>query len=63
MNKPILDATCGSRMIWFNKNNELAIFCDKRELDDEAIWTSGKGLGTRCVSYVGKRQQTKSNIL
>ena len=35
MNKPVLDATCGSRMIWFNKNNELAIFVDERELDDE----------------------------
>ena len=43
MNKPVLDATCGSRMIWFNKNNELAIFVDERELDDESIWTSTSG--------------------
>ena len=43
MDKPVLDATCGSRMIWFNKNNELAVFVDKREFDCEAIWTSGDG--------------------
>lgn len=47
MNKLVLDATCGSRMIWFNKNNELAVFVDKRELDCEAIWTSGNGQATR----------------
>lgn len=47
MNKLVLDATCGSRMIWFNKNNELAVFVDKRELDCEAIWTSGDGQATR----------------
>lgn len=50
MDKPVLDATCGSRMIWFNKNNELAIFVDKRELDCEAIWTSGDGKATRYCS-------------
>lgn len=47
MNKPVLDATCGSRMIWFNKNNELAVFVDKRELDCEAIWTSRDKKTTR----------------
>lgn len=47
MDKPVLDATCGSRMIWFNKNNELAVFVDKRELDNEEIWTSGDGKVTR----------------
>lgn len=50
MDKPVLDATCGSRMIWFNKNNEFAVFVDKRELDDEAIWTSGDGKATRYCS-------------
>lgn len=47
IDKPVLDATCGSKMIWFNKNNELAVFVDKRELDCEAIWTSGDGQSTR----------------
>lgn len=28
--KRILDATCGSRMMWFDKNNPDAIFADKR---------------------------------
>lgn len=47
IDKPVLDATCGSRMIWFNKNNEFAVFADKRELDCEAIWQSGDGKSTR----------------
>ena len=32
--KPILDACCGSRMFWFDKNNPAALFMDNRELDD-----------------------------
>ena len=28
--KKILDATCGSRMMWFNKQNIDVLFCDKR---------------------------------
>lgn len=31
MEKKILDACCGSRMCWFDKDNELAIFMDNRE--------------------------------
>lgn len=30
MEKLVLDVTCGSRMMWFNKKNPLAIFCDIR---------------------------------
>lgn len=30
--KPILDACCGARMFWFNKNHPNAIYCDKREV-------------------------------
>lgn len=30
MNKPILDATCGCRMMWFNKHNPLAVYVDRR---------------------------------
>ena len=29
--KQILDVTCGSRSIWFNKAHPLAIYCDKRK--------------------------------
>lgn len=31
MEKKILDVTCGSRSIWFNKTHPLAIYCDKRK--------------------------------
>lgn len=34
MNAEILDATCGSRMMWFNKENEHALFVDKRYVDE-----------------------------
>ncbi len=33
MDKKIIDMTCGSRSIWFNKNHPAAIYCDKREED------------------------------
>ncbi|GKX61284.1 class I SAM-dependent methyltransferase [Leminorella grimontii] len=43
MNRPILDMCCGSRMFWFNKQDERAVFsdirkehhtlCDGRQLD------------------------------
>lgn len=39
---PILDATCGSRMIWFDKDCPDVLFCDIREVDGEQIW---KGAG------------------
>lgn len=48
-NKLVLDATCGSRMIWFNKENECALFVDKRELDNEKIWTSSDGNRSRFI--------------
>lgn len=32
--KLILDACCGSRMFWFDKENPMALFMDNRELDD-----------------------------
>lgn len=30
MQKKILDATCGSKTMWFNKQHPAAIYCDKR---------------------------------
>ena len=33
--KKILDVTCGSRMMWFNKNHPAAVYCDKRQIDME----------------------------
>lgn len=31
--KPILDACCGSKMFWFDKQNPSVLFVDNRELD------------------------------
>lgn len=28
---PVLDMTAGSRMMWFNKDNENTVFVDKRQ--------------------------------
>lgn len=33
MTKPILDACCGGRMFWFDKNNPHAVFGDNRSFD------------------------------
>lgn len=37
MKKVILDATCGSKMMWFDKKNPLTIFTDIRELDTTLV--------------------------
>ena len=34
MNKLILDACCGSKMFWFDKNNQNTVFMDNREISD-----------------------------
>jgi len=33
MNKPILDATCGGRMMWFDKHNPACLYIDRRQLE------------------------------
>lgn len=35
MNKPILDACCGSRMFWFDKNHPGTVYMDNRTLDTD----------------------------
>lgn len=50
MSKRILDACCGSRMFWFDKENPDVEFVDIREMDCEAIWKSGDGKATRYCS-------------
>lgn len=40
--KIILDACCGSRMFWFDKENPLALFADIR--DEEYILCDGRNL-------------------
>jgi SAM-dependent methyltransferase len=34
---PVLDATCGGRMMWFDKENPRALYVDKRELPPTAL--------------------------
>lgn len=40
MNKQILDVTCGTRSIWFNKNHPYALYCDKRTEHHESDYGS-----------------------
>lgn len=48
--KKILDATCGSRTIWFNKHNPAAVYCDIRREEYSGIWRSVKSQSERkCV--------------
>jgi len=41
--KLVLDATCGSKMIWFNAENPLALFVDNREVDNRKIYDGKDG--------------------
>lgn len=48
--KKILDVTCGSRTMWFNKNHPSVIYCDIRKENLTGIWSSGNGKSERsCV--------------
>lgn len=50
MGKKILDVTCGSRTIWFNKNHPATVYCDKRRERYTGIWKSGgKKSGRDCI--------------
>lgn len=40
MTKKILDVTCGSRSIWFDKNHPAALYCDVRDEEYTEIWKS-----------------------
>lgn len=48
--KRILDACCGSRMFWFDKENPDVEFVDIREMEDEVIWKSTKNDSVRKCS-------------
>lgn len=45
--KKILDVTCGSKTIWFNKNHPNTIYADKRTEHITNIWKSGNGVSER----------------
>ena len=38
--KKILDVTCGSRSIWFDKQHPAAVYCDRRDEKYTGIWKS-----------------------
>ena len=42
INKKILDVTCGSRTIWFNKAHPAALYCDKRNEVHSGLWKNSK---------------------
>lgn len=48
--KYILDATCGSRTIWFQKNHSHTVYMDCREEHDTAIWKSTKNDSARTLN-------------
>lgn len=37
--KLILDACCGPRLFWFDKNDKNTIYIDKRTVDNEIYWS------------------------
>lgn len=48
--KKILDVTCGSRSMWFNKNHPNATYCDRRREEHFNIWKSDNGKKERsCI--------------
>lgn len=47
--KDVLDACCGSRMFWFDKQDERALFCDIRDEEHVLTDSSSKG-GYRTLS-------------
>lgn len=48
--KKILDVTCGSRSIWFNKNHPNAVYCDRRIEAHYNIWKNNNGKTERsCI--------------
>lgn len=48
--KKILDVTCGSRSIWFNKQHPAAVYMDKRREYETRIWKSSDGLSERTLT-------------
>lgn len=48
--KKILDATCGSRMMWFNHQHPNALYMDCREVENKLIWESKDGKHQRFLT-------------
>lgn len=60
--KKILDATCGSKTIWFDKENPAAVYCDKRCEDLRGIWKYGNGKGERTCTITPDVQCDFTNL-
>lgn len=41
--KKILDVTCGSKSIWFDKENPFAVYCDIRKEEHSGVWKNHNG--------------------
>lgn len=48
--KKILDACCGSKMFWTDRNNPDVMFVDKRRIDNELIYASADGKDMRYLT-------------
>lgn len=47
-NPVILDVTCATKSMWFNKKHPLALYCDERKMDKRILWEGrGKRLGQK----------------
>lgn len=50
VDRKVLDVTCGSRTMWFNKHHPAAVYCDKRDAEMTGVWKSGNGQSEyKCV--------------
>lgn len=66
--KKILDVTCGSRTIWFNKEHPAAVYCDIREEELTGIWKSGDGQGQQLwhgdvTGYIARKYKIGSDTI
>lgn len=49
---PVLDACCGSKMFYFDKENSNVLYVDNRNVENEIIWTSKDGKQVRTVDIM-----------
>lgn len=47
--KKILDMTCGSRTMWFNKHHPAAVYCDKRREDMTLYYGKARTSQSTCA--------------
>ncbi len=52
MNKKILDVTCGSRTIWFDKHHPAAVYCDIREERFDGLWKGKSSVVDICPDVI-----------